>query len=445
MRRNQRRTILQVLVIAAAFFGIEVFWNLQYANMSGVYYLLGASTGILPLLSIPGVLAGLVIPPVVGKLSDKTWCRLGRRKPYFLFGGLAGCVAILFIPASTGLFEVVMAAFIASIALNVCGPACMAYVSDSLNRDQVTLGYSVQSVMVALAAISAAGLPWVFRNVFLVQTTGELGEIPLTIQLSFYWGAIVLLGTILVSVIFGAEESPPQSKREKALQLEPNEPLGGDEPHRDAGVKPALRELYRDFMKMPKAIRDLNLVVSFVWAGLSVMFIYLPLDVAIRIYNGKNQPVLFAQGIEWTGLCFSVHSIVSFFASLIFPTLCRHFSNKSVFFTTNLCGFLGLISIVGMTRNTHVLPAMIGTGILIAGVFIIPYAVIAGVLPTRKHGTYMGITNVFVTLPGILIGSFIGPLMKYAFHDNTMIAIILAAFFVLIASGLTLRMDKRLH
>jgi len=402
------------------------------ANMSAIYEYLGASPSQIPILWLAGPMTGLLIQPIIGRWSDRTWCKLGRRKPFFLVGAILASCALVLMPNSAALWMAAGLLWILDGSVNVSMGPFRAIVADNLNKNQMTKGYAVQSVLIAMGSVLASTLPYVLEHVFgFTQTVGAHG-VPWVVKLSFYIGAGVFMVCILWTV-FTAKEYPPEDM--EAFNKMRNE---------KTGMMVGFKEMVSDLGKMPATMKQLAWVQVFAWMGLFCMFMYFPVTVARHVFGATEQGShVYIEGVEWAGVCFGAYGVVCFFVSMVIPYITKILTRKGTFILCLLCGATGLISIYFIKNQYMLILAMAGVGVMYAGVMIIPYSILADVLPPEKMGVFMGVFNLFITIPEIIISLFFGWIMGHILGDNRTLGVVSGGICMIVSAILVLRVcDK---
>ena len=409
------------------FLGIQFGWGLQMANMSAIFEHLGADAHQLPILWIAAPLTGLIVQPIIGNLSDYTWTPLGRRRPYFLIGAIFAFIALILMPHSSTLWMAAGLLWILDTSANVSMVPFRAFVGDLLPKQQRTKGFAMQSVMLGLGAVSASALPWLLNNILDVDnTSNSVRQIPLTVEISFYVGAALFLGTVLWTVITTPEYPPQNLEKFEKLQ----ETRGG--------ISSSLRETWETLRQMPSTMQQLARVQFFTWLGIFCFFLYFPPAVARNIFGAiDGDSVLYSEGIEWAGLCFAVYNTVCIGCSFLLPRLARKTSRQLTHSICLLCGGVSLISLLGIKNQYLLLVAMIGLGVAWSSALIMPYAMLSSSVPPQRRGIYQGIFNFFIVLPEITVSVGFGWVMSHLLQDNRLLAVVLGGVFLIIAAGLT--------
>jgi maltose/moltooligosaccharide transporter len=423
------RSFWQIWNMSFGFFGIQFGWGLQMANMSAIYEYLGARADQIPILWLAAPLTGLLIQPIIGHASDRTWGPLGRRRPYFLTGAILSSLMLIFMPNCSALWMAAGMLWILDASINVSMEPFRAFVADILPEGQRTSGFAMQSLFIGLGAVVASALPWLLTNVFhMQQVAGDTRAVPTTVRLSFYIGAAAFMGAVLWT-IGTTPEYPPEDleafRRAKAHKT---------------GLAVNAREIFRAVAEMPETMRKLGPVQLCTWLGLFCMWLYFPVAVAHNVF-GASDPgsPLFKAGVEWGGICFAVYSAACFAFSFALPGLARKLGRKNTHSICLVCGAAGLMSVAVIHNKYMLLLTMVGVGIAWASTLSMPYAVLAASLPPERTGVYMGIFNFFIVTPEILASLFFGWIMIHLLHNNRIFAIIAGGVFLLIAAALMQR------
>jgi maltose/moltooligosaccharide transporter len=420
------------------FMGIQFGWGLQLANMSGIYTYLGASPDAVPLLWLAGPMTGLLVQPIIGSMSDRTWNRLGRRRPYFLVGAILASIALFFMPDSSALWMAAGLLWILDASINVSMEPFRAFVADKLNVNQRTAGFVMQSFFIGIGASLANGLPYLFRQLGVTGTTQS--GIPLTVQYSFKIGAVVFLLAVLWTV-FTTSEYPPENIEEFERMRRQTYGNATGPAKIFKIISELLREISSAFANMPKTMKQLAIVQIFTWLGLFCMWMFFGLTTSYHVFGARNAAdPRFALGQEWGGNSFAIYSIVCFIIAFLLPKLAAATSRKSVHAISLICGGLGLISVYFIQDKWILLVTMVGVGIAWASILSMPYAILSGALPAARMGVYMGIFNFFIVIPEILASLFFGRIIRAIFGENSTVAplymVIAGGVFMLIAAAL---------
>jgi len=410
--------------MSVGFFGIQFGWDLQRANMGRIYENLGANPDQVPLLFLAAPLTGLLVQPVIGFLSDRTWHpKWGRRRPYFMIGAIISSIALIFMPHSSVLWMAAGLLWVLDVFGNVSMEPFRAFVTDKLPDSQVNRGFIMQSMMIGLGGSVASSLPWLMNNVFHLTNTAEQGSIPENVRFSFYIGAFFFFVAVLYTVLT-TKEYPPQDVDYKEKILESNKGFGG-------GVK----EIFSALANMPKRMQIVSLVQFFTWPGLFLMWFYYTTAVAVNVFGGKDaSDPIYAQGADFGSLTLAYYSVITFLFALVLPKIADSLGRKTTHALCLLCGALGLISVAWVQDKNMLYLCMTGVGIAWASILSMPYAMLSGSLPKDKVGIYMGIFNFFIVLPEIIASLGFGWLMRNVLNNDRLLAVQLGGGLMILAA-----------
>src|ERR671927_513239 len=426
MAEKPRLSFWQIWNMSFGFMGIQFGWGLQLANMSGIYTYLGAKPEQVPILWLAGPVTGLLVQPVIGSMSDRTWNRLGRRRPYFLTGAILASIALFFMPDSSALWMAAGLLWILDASINVSMEPFRAFVADKLNTDQRTAGFVMQSFFIGVGQTLANVLPYVFRRagVDAPGAGGAAHAIPTSINYAFKIGAVAFLLCVLWTV-FTSKEYPPEDMA--AFERMRRE-------HRGllATIKSLLAEVASAIREMPTTMKQLAVVQFFTWLGLFCMWMFFGLMTSYHVFGAANErDPKFTDGQAWGGNAFAVYSIVCFAVAFLLPPLAKATSRKTVHVVALLCGAAGLLSVYFIQDKNLLLLTMVGVGVAWASILSMPYAILSGALPAERMGVYMGVFNFFIVIPEIVASFAFGPTIRAVFGpDNPR-----APLFVVMAGG----------
>ena len=391
-------------------------------------------------------LTGLIVQPIVGYYSDRTWNRLGRRKPFFLTGALLASVGLILMPQADIFVQFLPALWVGAgflmimdASFNIAMEPFRALVADLLPSDQRTLGFSVQTVLIGLGAVVGSWLPYALTNFFGVSNTAPDGVVPFNLLLSFIIGAVVLVVTILVTIFTTKEYSP-----EEVALIEQAEGTHIHEPSEEE--KSGIMDIFTDFAKMPKTMRQLAWVQFFSWFALFGMWVFSTPAVAHHIYGlalDDTQSQTYQDAGDWVGVIFGVYNLVSAFFAFFLPYIALKIGRKRTHAISLVIGGLGLISIYFAPNPYWLIGSMVGVGIAWASILAMPYAILAGSIPARKMGVYMGIFNFFIVIPQIINAVFGGLIVKYLYGGNPVYALMMSGVSLLIAAMLVARVEDK--
>jgi len=422
---------LQIINMSVGFFGIQFGFALQNGNASRILQTFGADVEHLSLFWLAAPITGMIVQPIIGHYSDKTWNRLGRRRPYFLIGAILTAIALILMPNSALMASLLPPIIIGAgmlmimdASINVAMEPFRALVADKLPDDQRSFGFSVQTFLIGAGAIAGSWLPYILSEYFGVDKVAAAGQVPHNVIYSFYFGAAILLGTILYTIASTKEYSPEEMNAYH--EHSPDEPKAT-----------GLKSIFRDFSNMPVTMRQLGLVQFFSWFALFSMWVFTTPAIAQHIYNvapGDTSSVKFADAGNWVGVLFGIYNGVSAIYALLLPAIARATSKKIAHAISLTAGGIGLLSIYFITDPHYLIYSMIGVGLAWGSILAMPYAILSGSIPARKMGVYMGIFNFFITMPQIVNGFFGGMIVKHLYNDKAIYAIVLAGIFMILGA-----------
>ncbi|MEO5568846.1 MAG: MFS transporter [Gemmatimonadaceae bacterium] len=415
----------QMFNMSFGFLGIQFGWGLQLANMSAVYERLGAKPDEVPLLWLAAPLTGLIVQPIVGALSDRTWGPLGRRRPYFLAGSILASIALFFMPTSSTLWMAAGLLWVLDASINISMEPFRAFVADKLDVSQRTAGFVMQSFFIGVGASLANALP---LGLSLLGVEGSTASgVPLTVKYSFQAGAVVFLLTVLWTV-FTTTEFPPE------------DPAAFERARRGRrGLGAMAREIGQAIRHMPATMRQLAVVQMFTWLGLFCMWLFFVPATARHVFGAVDpRSPEYTRGIEWGGFVFAFYSITCFMVALVLPKIAAVTGRKALHAGALVCGGLGLLSVYLIHDRYMLILSMVGVGIAWASILSMPYAILSTALPPDRMGVYMGVFNFFIVIPEIIAALGFGPLIRFAFgadNPNTPLYIVmLGGVFLLVAA-----------
>ncbi len=480
------------------FLGIQFGFALQNANTSRIFDTLGAEVDKIGLYWLAAPLTGLIVQPIVGYFSDRTWTRLGRRRPYFLVGAILSSIALIFMPNSPSLWIAIGTLWIMDSSINISMEPFRAFVGDNLSEKQRTLGFAMQSFFIGLGAVAGSALPYIFTNWFDIANTAPEGIIPPSVKWSFYVGGLVFLLAVIWTVVKSKEYSPEEleafenaKKESKSLSGDASESGCTEKRQFNIGLlltfiglvlsyfvydinktsESSHKELYilsigilvagvlfavvaqlrkgnvrngftiiiTDLLNMPKTMKQLAWVQFFSWFALFSMWIYTTNAVTGHVFGTTDtKSKLYNDAADWVSVMFTVYNGVAAAVAFLLPVLARRTSNKFTHMLALIAGGLGLISIYFLSDKVGLLLAMIGVGIAWASILSIPYAMLSGSLPSSKMGYYMGVFNFFIVIPQIVAGTILGFLVNTFFNDEPIYALIIGGLSMILAGLLTL-------
>jgi len=481
----------QIWNMSFGFFGIQFGFALQNANTSRIFETLGADTNNLALYWLAAPVTGLLIQPIVGFYSDRTWSkRWGRRRPYFAIGAVLASLALCLMPNSSLLWMAVGTLWIMDASINISMEPFRAFVGDMLPPSQRTTGFSMQSFFIGSGAIIASFLPYIFTNWLGISNDASQG-IPDSVKYSFFVGALMLFTTVMWT-IFTTKEYPPEEGVQDSLRNREKRKIEDEDKwgkkflrigfiltglgilfSTGIYISQAEKELFvlggalivfgavhllawsyvnqdrsylgmvsmvKDFLSMPKTMVQLAFVQFFSWFALFAMWISATSAVTSFIYHSTDTTSAeYNEGADWVGVLFGMYNGVAALAALFLPVLARYTSRRVTHLIALTCGGLGLISFYFISDPKMLLLSMTGIGIAWASILSIPYAMLSGSLPAEKMGYYMGVFNFFIVIPQIICGTILGFLLKNIFNEESIWILVTGGFSMLIAGLLCLR------
>ncbi len=438
---KKRLSFWQIWNLSFGFMGIQMGFGLQNANASRILQIFGANVEELSWFWIVAPLTGLIVQPIIGFYSDRTWTRLGRRRPYFLTGAVLASLGLILMP-NADMFTAFLPALwvgagmlmIMDASFNVAMEPFRALVADVLPSDQRTLGFSIQTILIGIGAVVGSWLPYVLTNWFGVSNVTVAGEVPLNVLLSFMIGAGVLITTILITVIGTKEYSPEEMELINKDQDEEEE----------IEESSSLLNIFSDFKKMPKTMRQLSWVQFFSWFALFGMWVFTVPAIAHHFYGcalDDTASADYQKAGDWVGVIFGVYNGVAAIFAFFLPYIALKVGRKRTHSLALTIGALGLLSIYFMPDQNWLILSMVAVGVGWASILAMPYAILAGSIPAKKMGIYMGIFNFFIVIPQIINALIGGPVIKYFYGGNPIFALITSGVSMLIAAYLV----KRVH
>ncbi|MBN2892601.1 MAG: MFS transporter [Bacteroidales bacterium] len=492
MSKKPKLSFWQIWNMSFGFLGIQFGLGLQNANVSRIFQTLGADLDKIPILWIAAPLTGLIIQPIIGHMSDKTWCKLGRRRPYFLVGAILASIALLFMPHSPVLWVAAGMLWIMDASINISMEPFRAFVGDMLPSEQRTVGFSMQSFFIGTGAVIASGLPWVLAQ-FGVPNTAPEGIIPPSIKLSFTIGAIVFISAVLLTVFKSKEYSPEELAKyneesadaecvreeifDKKKEISSTNKIGifsiilgivvtaviiffakeakgevyifsiglivfgllemfvGNFLIQKDRIKNGLSEVILDLNNMPKTMKQLAIVQFFSWFALFAMWIYTTPAITEHVF-GSTDPTsqAYNDGADWVGICFAVYNGAAAILAFFLMFMAKKTNRKTTHAISLIVGSISFISIFFIKDPNLLLVAFVGIGLVWASILAMPYAILTGSLPAKKMGTYMGIFNFFIVIPQILAASILGFFVKVLFKEQAIYALLLGGVSFMIAA-----------
>ncbi len=492
--KKPRLSFWQIWNMSFGFLGIQFGFALQNANVSRIFETLGAKIDDIPILWIAAPVTGLIVQPIIGHMSDKTWGRLGRRRPFFLTGAILASAALLIMPNSPVLWVAAGMLWIMDASINISMEPFRAFVGDMLPSEQRTIGFSMQSFFIGTGAIIASALPYMMTNWFGISNIAPSGEIPESVKFSFYIGGAVFLLAVLWTV-FSTKEYPPEELKKysesEGQQLGRGDHTGNVRADQffKSGIIWALIGIigsfilyfvlnetdyglyvlfigavifglleifvglmtkggnndggmvvvFNDFYKMPKTMKQLAIVQFFSWFALFAMWIYTTPAVTHHIYGATDPTTeLYNKGADWVGVLMAVYNGFAAVMAFVIMWLAKKTNRKTVHMISLFCGGLAFLSFYIIKDPNLLLISELGIGLAWASILAMPYAILAGALPAEKMGVYMGIFNFFIVIPQITAAAILGWYVKHLFGGDAIYALILGGVSMILAGFLVL-------
>jgi maltose/moltooligosaccharide transporter len=480
--------------ISFGFFGIQIGFALQNANMSRIFQSLGTEIDNLPALWVAAPLTGLLVQPIIGHMSDRTWLgRLGRRRPYFLAGAILAALSLFAMPLAPALLFAAVMLWVLDASLNISMEPFRAFVGDMLRKDQHSAGYAVQTAFIGAGAVVGSIFPWALEQ-WGVSNEAPVGSIPDTVRYAFWFGGAALFAAVLWTVLTTTEYSPEEMAAFEGARAEEQthtmralaaKGFGSSLGWVIAGVLIILvvgqmdleKEVYLlggllaayglasmvaislarggmgdgmlchivgDFGGMPDLMKRLAVAQFFSWSALFIMWINTTPVVAQYFYGAPNaDDPLYQEGANWVGVLFTTYNGVAAVAALtLLPLLARRIGRVRTHILALLCGAAGYVSFLFLKDPQHLIVSEVGVGIAWASILAMPYAILASALPQRKLGIYMGLFNVFVVVPQLLVATVMGSIMKRFFPGEPIWTMAFAAAVMVLAALAMLRVAE---
>ena len=493
-RHKPELGFLQIWNMCFGFLGIQFGFALQNANVSRIFQTLGAEMDQLPILWVAAPLTGLLVQPIIGYMSDRTWNRLGRRRPYFLWGAMATSVALIAMPNSPALWIAAGTLWVLDASINITMEPFRAFVGDMLPRRQRPTGYLTQSFFIGAGAVVASALPWALSNWFSVANVAEAGALPDSVRWSFYLGAAVLLAAVCWTV-YSTREYPPETLASFTAD-EPEE-----EPGRSAGDGPAFRsrtvwlwsaggaagivavaalgadwqlyllaggalaygvlqgialgmersarvanpyyEIFLNLRWMPETMRKLAWVQFFTWFGLFCMAIYAVPAVSVHHFGAQDtHSALYNQAANWVGVLYAAQNGAAMLAAVLIPWLIRPLGLVGAHQVNLVVGAVAMASFLVIDDPQWLLAPMLVMGLTWASIVSAPYALLANAIPAAKMGVFMGIFNFFIVIPQIVAAGLLGSVVERLFDGHAIYALALGGASMLLSAALLQRLAK---
>ncbi len=492
-----RLSFWQIWNMSFGFLGIQFGFALQNANTSRIFETLGAETHSLALFWLAAPVTGLLVQPIIGFYSDRTWHPTwGRRRPYFAIGALLASLALCMMPNSSALWMAVGVLWVMDASINISMEPFRAFVGDMLPPAQRTAGFAMQSFFIGTGAIVASFLPWIFNNWFgIANVADNPGEIPDSVKYSFYVGSLMLFVTVMWTV-FSTKEYPPREGEQQDLRNREKRKIENEDKYRGRFAKLALRlmlvgivftalifystlekellvlalglvafglifllasayirlgrsylgfvHMTKDFITMPRTMVQLAYVQFFSWFALFAMWIYTTPAVTGHIFNSTDpSSAAYNDGADLVSNLFGVYNGIAAIAAIFLPALASRTSRRVTHLIALTCGGVGLMSFYFITDPSWLWFSMIGVGIAWASILSVPYAMLSGSLPPEKMGYYMGVFNFFIVIPQIIAGTVLGFMLVHFFNKQPIFILVSGGISMILAGLLSLRVSDQ--
>lgn len=425
----------QLWNMSFGFFGIQFGFALQNANVSRIFQTLGAQIDDIGILWLAAPATGLLVQPIIGYLSDRTWHHYwGRRRLYFFIGSILASISLFIMPNSPTLLIAGIMLWVLDASINISMEPFRAFVGDLLPTRQQTKGFAMQTFFIGVGAVIASLLPFLFTNLFGISNTAAEGIVPDSVKFSFYIGGVVYFLSVMWTV-FTTKEHPPENMQEWQVEKD-----------RTKGVLKGFAEIAKGITTMPKTMVQLAFVQFFTWAAFFSMWLYTTPSVAANAFNATDPATKDYQDAgDWVGVMFMVYNGVSALAAFLLPLLAAKIKRKYTHMLCLVLGGIGLLSIYYIQDAQLLLVPMIFVGLAWASTLTMPYSILAGSLPSNKMGFYMGVFNFFVVIPQLIAASLLGYLLKNVFDSQAVYALVIGGLSMIIAGLLNFIVDDKIE
>lgn len=494
-------TIRQIINMSVGFMGIQFGFGLQNANVSRIFQSLGANIESIPILWIAAPITGLIMQPVIGHLSDKTWSvKWGRRRPFFLIGAILASIALIFFPNAYALWMAAIMLWLLDASINISMEPFRAFVGDMLTDEQRTTGFAMQSFFIGIGAVISSTLPYLLTKCGISNEAAK-GVLPDSVKISFYIGAAVFFLSVAYTVFTTKEYSPEELKSFDSVEVQQmdhsiistpvssfyrkgliwllagllltaflyfynvnniNAPLEKELYVLTLGIlsfgliqllagsfwsnknKNGLVEVVNDLYHMPDTMKQLAMVQFFTWFALFSMWIYAVPALAQHLAKTTDTTsVAYNEISNWVGVLFGFYSVFSTVFAFLLPVLAKKTGRPNTHLICLVAGGIGLISFYFINDKNILVLSMVGLGLAWTSILSMPYSMLTAALPSHKMGVYMGIFNFFIVIPQILAATLLGFFTKHIFHGNAIFTIVLGGALMIVAALLTLRIKVK--
>lgn len=427
-KSKPRLSIWQLINMSVGFFGIQHGFSIQFARMSSIYEKLGATPDQIPFLWLAAPMTGLIIQPIIGYMSDRTWTFMGRRRPYFLIGAILASIALFIMPNSSTLWMAAGMLWILDASINISMEPFRAFVADKLPAKQIPTGYAMQTIMIGIGG--ALGF-WIASRDWLTIFPSLSNYVASSVHMQFYICGAMFFLAVLYTVLTSKEYPPEDMEAFKKHKQETK------------GIKNWAKETYNCIFKMPPAMKRLATVQFFTWMGLFCFWMFYSVAVAHHIFHAPDQhSAIYEEGVSMANQTMTIYQMISTFFAFVIPLIARKIGAVYVHTISLTCAGLGLLSIWFISDPNWLYFSMIGVGLGWGSILSMPYAILVPHVPRAKYGIYMGIFNLFIVIPEILVALLLGWFMRNVFGNHHMTPIILSAIFMLTAAILAQTLHK---
>jgi len=495
MKQKPQLGFWQIWNMCFGFMGIQFGFALQNANVSRIFQTLGAEIDDIPILWIAAPLTGLIVQPIIGYMSDKTWNRLGRRRPFFLVGAILASLALFVMPNSPVLWVAAGMLWIMDASINVSMEPFRAFVGDMLPEKQRTSGFAMQTFFIGIGGVVASALPYMMTNWFDVSNVAAPGQVPDSVKWSFYLGGAAFLLAVSWTVFRSREYSPEElaefDAARPAEHIAEDTALRSASKYRNGGIVWAVigvalwywimsrgldKQLYvlaggftvfgllqvvtsllqnndkidnglyhimHDLFHMPRVMRQLAVVQFFSWFAMFAMWIYGTSGVTSHHFGTTDvASTAYNDGANWVGVLFGAKFGIAALAAILIPIVARRLGCRLSHLINMMIGGIGLISFLFIKDPKLLLVSMVGVGIAWGSILSLPYALLSSNLPSHKMGIYMGIFNFFIVIPQLVAASVLGLILREFFDLQSIYGLVIGGVLMIIGGLATLLVDK---
>ncbi len=431
MNKQPRLTFWQIWNMSFGFLGIQFGFALQNANASRILQTFGADVHHLSWFWLVAPITGMIIQPIIGYFSDRTWTKIGRRRPYFLLGAILTSIALILMPNAPSLANVIAPMFIGGgllmimdASINISMEPFRALVADKLPPEQHTMGFSMQTLLIGIGAVVGSWLPYILSNWLGVSNeAAEKGFVPPNVVFSFYFGAVVLISAIVWTVVT-TKEYPPDFYNGKS----------------DAEAFKGQK------FRIPKTMWQLLLVQFFSWFALFSMWVYTTPAIAQHFY-GASDPgsTAYQEAGDWVGILFGIYNGVSAIIALLLPRIAERIGRKPTHALALALGGLSFLSLAVIPSHEWLWIPMVGIGFAWGSILAMPYAMLANSIPPKQMGVFMGLFNMSITIPQIVNGIFGGLIVRYIFNGDPLKSLYMAGVFMMLGAISTFFVSDKIN